>query len=107
MRIVLLTTARSYRAEAFLAAAQNLNVEVVQGIDMDARLAGLWEVPLALDFQDTPGAVAAIVRYARQHPVAAVLGVDDSATILAAEASAALGLPHNATEAAVAARDKH
>ena len=42
----------------------------------------------------------------RQHPVDAVLALDDSATLLAARAAAALGLPHNDPDAALAARDK-
>ncbi|MBL8056136.1 MAG: ATP-grasp domain-containing protein, partial [Anaerolineales bacterium] len=44
--------------------------------------------------------------YAHDHPVAAILGVDDSGTVLAARAGAALGLPHNAPQAAEAASDK-
>jgi biotin carboxylase len=107
MRVILLTTARSYRTEAFVAAARELGVEVVVGIDMERPLAELWRAPLALDFCDPETAVQAIVRFAAGQPVCAVLGIDDSATVLAAKASAALGLPHNAPEAALAARDKH
>jgi biotin carboxylase len=36
-----------------------------------------------------------------------VIAVDDSGSVLAARASAALGLPHNSLESAEAARDKH
>jgi biotin carboxylase len=48
-----------------------------------------------------------VVEFARRVPVAAIVGVDDSGTLLAARASLALGLPHNAPEAAERARDKH
>src|SRR5262249_41101099 len=44
--------------------------------------------------------------YAAEHPVDAIVAVDDSATILAERAAAALGLPHNPLAAAEAARDK-
>jgi len=44
--------------------------------------------------------------FAGTHPVDAILSVDDSATLIAANANALLGLPHNAPESALAARDK-
>jgi biotin carboxylase len=40
-------------------------------------------------------------------PLAAVIAVDDSGALVASQASAAIGLPHNRIEAAEAARDKH
>jgi biotin carboxylase len=69
-------------------------------------LSEYWHVPLGLDFADPRRSIETIVEYAREHPLAAILSVDDSATELAARASAALGLPHNSTRAAEAARDK-
>jgi biotin carboxylase len=62
---------------------------------------------LPLDYRDLVRSTEAVVRFARQVPVAAIVGIDDSGTLLAAKASQALGLPHNAPEAAEAARDKH
>jgi biotin carboxylase len=106
-RVLLLMAPSSYRAEAFTAAARRLGLEVVTGIDMDPELAVFRRVPLGIDFRDPEGAVGAIVAFAAQRPLRAVLAVDDSGTVLAARASAALGLPHNPVEAAVAARDKH
>src|SRR5436190_23580934 len=106
-RVILLSTARSYREQPFLEAARQLGIEAVRGIDMDPQLAEFWHAPLGLDFSDPEESVRRILRFADEHPVAAVIGVDDSATILAAQANAALGLPHNAPEAAVAARDKY
>src|SRR5207248_6875984 len=95
-RVILLSTARSYREQPFLEAARRLGIEAVRGIDMDPRLAEFWHAPLGLDFSDPEESVRRVLRFAGEHPVAAVIGVDDSATILAAEANAALGLPHNA-----------
>ncbi|HXF64076.1 MAG TPA: ATP-grasp domain-containing protein [Caldilineaceae bacterium] len=105
-RIFLLLTARSYRGEAFTQAAARLNIEVIPVVDMAAELAGYWRYPLGVDFGQPEAAVQAMVEYAARRPVNAVLAVDDSGVVLAAAAARRLGLPHNAPEAAQAARDK-
>jgi biotin carboxylase len=106
MRVLLLTTPHTYRAEAFRAAARKLDIEVVTVIDLPDKLGKPREAALTLDFRDPDRAVQDIVAYARDHPLAAVLSVDDSASLIAAQASAALNLPHNSSQAAEAARDK-
>jgi len=103
---VLLGSSHGYRNALFLEAARGLGVEVVVGADVPQPMLRGSGVDLALDYRDVPGATEAIVRFARQRPLGAVLGVDDSGTLLAARAAAALGLPGNAPEAAAAARDK-
>jgi biotin carboxylase len=105
-RLLLLVTPSTYRAEAFCAAAERLDVEVVRGIDLPPALAEQWGVPLALDFAAPDAATAAIVAYASERPLDAILAVDDAATLLAARVGEALGLPHNPPGAAEAARDK-
>lgn len=105
-RVLLLMSPATYRAGAFLSAARHLNLEVVVGIDLPETLSEYWHVPLGLDFADPEGSVRTIVEYAREYPLHAILSVDDSASGLAARASAALSLPHNSPEAAEAARDK-
>lgn len=105
-RLLLLLSPNTYRAGAFLEAAAKLDAEVVKGIDVPRELETFWDLPLPLDFADVPGATAAIVRYAAEHPLDAIVAVDDAATILATHAAAALGLPHNPLESAEAARDK-
>jgi biotin carboxylase len=96
----------TYRAGAFLSAAKKLNLAVVVGIDLPETLSEYWHVPLGLDFADPEISVRTIVDYVQEHPISAVLGVDDSATELAALANAALGLAQNSPRAAEAARDK-
>jgi biotin carboxylase len=103
-RVLLLTTAHSYRGAAFLAAAERLGVEVVQAVDMPQALAG--RVPLAVDFGEQETAVHTILTYAQAKPLAAILPLDDSGVLIAARASQQLGLPHNSPLAAEAARDK-
>lgn len=105
-RILLLMSPATYRAGAFLQAAERLSLEVVVGIDLPETLADYWHVPLGVDFNDIAGSVRTIVDYAQTHPLASILSVDDSASELAAYASAALGLAHNSPQAAEAARDK-
>lgn len=104
--ILLLMTPATYRGGAFLSAAQHLNLDVVVGIDLPETLAEYWHVPLGVDFANPTASVRTIVNYAQEHPLAAILSVDDSASELAALASNALGLPHNSPGAAEAARDK-
>ena len=105
-RVLLLMSPATYRAGAFLNAAKSLNLEVVVGIDLPETLSEYWHVPLGLDFMAHEASVRTIVEYAQAHPIHAVISVDDSATELAARASAALGLAHNSPGAAEAARDK-
>ena len=106
MRVLLLTTPHTYRATAFRAAARKLGSEVVTAIDLPAELGKPREAALTVDFRDPERAVQHIVAYARDHPLAAILSVDDSASLIAAQASAALHLPHNSPQAAAAACDK-
>ena len=105
-RVLLLMSPATYRAGAFLSAAKKLNLAVVVGIDLPETLSEYWHVPLGLDFADPQASVRTIVDYAGEHPVHAVLSVDDSASELAALANAALGLAQNSPQAAQAARDK-
>lgn len=105
-RVILLMSPATYRGGAFLNAAKRLNLEVVVGIDLPETLAEYWHVPLGVDFGDPETSLKTIVVYAKEHPITAILSVDDAASELAALASEALGLAHNSHKAAVAARDK-
>lgn len=105
--VLLLLTPRSYRSKAFIEAADKLGIEVVKAMDMQEELADHWNYPLGLEYGNLKRSVGSILEFSAQRPVGAVIAVDDSGTLLAAEASKALGLPHNSPEAALAARDKH
>ena len=105
-RILLLVSPSSYRAQAFRTAAARLNLEVIQGIDLPEALTREWQVPLGIDFSQPEKAAAELAEFAEKNPVDAIISVDDRATVLAALASAQLGLPHNSPEAAIASRDK-
>ncbi|MBP7961932.1 MAG: ATP-grasp domain-containing protein [Caldilineaceae bacterium] len=105
-RALLLIHAHTYRAQPFLQAAQRAGIQAVMGVDMDKALAEYWDYPLGINFNDTEGATAAIIAYAQDRPLDAIIAVDDKGSLLAAQASLALGLAHNAPAAALAARDK-
>ena len=75
-------------------------------MDLPKALAEEWGVPLAVDFADIETSRRHAQRGAHAPAPRCDLPVDDSATLLAAQADAALGLPHNPPEAAEAARDK-
>jgi biotin carboxylase len=106
-RVLLLTTANTYRAQAFVDAATRLGIAVATAIDMSARLADAWGQRLGVDFQHVDAAVEVLAAAHAEAPFAAIVAVDDSGSLLAAHASARLGLPHNAPEATEAARDKY
>lgn len=105
-RVLLLTTARSYRNAAFLSAAEHLGIELVQAVNMPRELSQTWANGFSVDFGEIDTSVATIAEYHRRRPVQAILPVDDSGSILAAAAGEALDLPHNSATAARATRDK-
>ncbi|MCB0163226.1 MAG: ATP-grasp domain-containing protein [Anaerolineae bacterium] len=106
-RIILLMRNSTYRGQAFYEAAKKLDIEVVTGLDIHPDLADYWKVPLALQFDQLDESVRKVIDFTRQKPVQAVLSVDDSASLVAAKASEALGLIHNSSESALAARNKY
>ncbi len=97
----------TYRGHGFYQAACQLDIEIVPGINMHPDLADYWQVALPLQFSDPDQATQTIVEFAQKKPVQAILAVDDSAAVIAAQASERLGLPHNSAESAVAARNKY
>lgn len=106
-RVLLLITPSTYRTQAFADAGCAIGLEVLHAVDLPEELAGSWRnVALALDFRHLDRAVEQIVAFAKHTPLDAILNVDDSGALIAAEAANALGLPHNDPEAARAARNK-
>src|ERR687887_353198 len=107
-RVLLLMTTTTYRASAFLEAASCLHVPVVVGSERPQALAVTNPGGhLTLDFSAPEEAARTVVAFARDYPISAVVAADDDGVILAAIASAALGLPHNSVEAEAAARKKY
>lgn len=106
-RILLLVPTASYRAAAFVRAAQKLGVDVTLASEKPSSLEKSLPADLiTLDFADPHTCASAMVEFARGNPVHAVIGVDDQTTIAASAIGAALGLPHNPLDSAFAARNK-
>jgi len=106
--LLLLLPTRTYRTEAFIAAATRLGVELVCASERPSTLEELSPNSLVtLDFADPYGSAETIVRFARSRPIDAVVGVDDLTTVTAAAISQRLGLMANALPAVTTARDKH
>ena len=107
-RVLLLMTTTTYRATSFLEAAEALGVPAVVGSDRRQSLAAANPGGhLTLDFARPDDATGAIVDFHRRYPLRAVLATDDDGVILAAQAAAALSLPHHPLSAVTSARDKH
>jgi biotin carboxylase len=106
-RVVLLMGPSTYRSAAFTSAAERLELDVIRGLDLPDELSDYWQVTLPLDFAKPDESAAHLIAFAREQPVDAILSVDDSATLVAAKASATLGLPHNDPDSSLAARDKY
>jgi biotin carboxylase len=98
---------RTYRAKAFVRAAERAGVQVTVATEREQPLAHLAPGgTVALDFGNEQHARAQIEAFAADYEMDAVVGVDDDTTILAAQLAETLGLPHNPVEAVKAARYK-
>lgn len=106
-RVLLLVPTRTYRTADFMSAARSLGIEVAIGSEQRSALAGLMrDRMLGVTFEHVDRAVAAIARFAARHPLDAIVAVDDTGTVVAAAASAALGLAGNSVEPVRASRNK-
>ncbi len=106
-RVLLLLSRTSYRAEAFVAAAHRLHVDITVGSNHRQALADLTPgSALTLGVEDIDRSVTAIVRFASDHPLAAIVAAEDDFVPVAAAASETLGLTHHPPEAVRAARNK-
>ncbi len=105
-RVMLLISPSSYRGAAFSEAARQLDIEAIPVFDMPDEMSVERSYRHSIDFRNITSSVEWISSFHNDHPLAAVLSVDDSATQLAAVASEKLGLPSNDPQAAEAARDK-
>ena len=106
-RVLLLLSRTSYRAEAFVAAAHRLEVDVTVGSNHRQALADLTPGgALTLGVGDIDRSVASIVRFASDYPLTAIVAAEDDFAPVAAAASEALGLTHHPLEAVRSARNK-
>ena len=106
-RVLLLLPTRAYRAADFLEAARELGVEVVVGAEErhaldDAMASRVIELPL----HRPEIAADAIVEFAGETPLDAIVPVDDAGVAAASLAAERLGLAHSPPAATALTRDK-
>jgi len=106
-RVLLLLPTGTYRAQDFLAAAHRLGVDVVVGSERRQALARtMGDRAVVVPLSDVDAAVEIVTALDDRLPLDAVLAVDDQGLVVAAAASARLGLAHNPVAAVVTTRDK-
>ena len=106
-RVLLLLPTETYRAKDFLAAAARLGVDVVVGSQRRQAMAGaMGDRAVVVPLDDVDAAVEIIAALHGRLSLDAVLAVDDQGLVVAAAASARLGLAHNPVDAVAATRDK-
>src|SRR5438445_718186 len=107
-RLLLLLPTTTYRTAAFVEAARRLGVELTVASERPSTFEGAQPAAfLTLDFAAPERAAEQAAEFARRHPVAGVVGVDDDTAVVAAAIAGRLGLTGNPVAAALAARDKH
>lgn len=107
-RLLLLVPTSTYRAEAFVRAAKKLPVELSLASETPSSLSHLDPVALpAFDFSRPQEAAYRARAFAAEHPVDAVVAVDDQSTLAAAVIGEALDLPRNEPDAVRAALNKY
>jgi biotin carboxylase len=106
-RVLLLLPTETYRAKDFLDAAARLDVDVVVGSQRRQAMAGaMGDRAVVVPLGDVDAAVEIIAALHGRLALNAVLAVDDQGLVVAAAASARLGLAHNPVAAVAATRDK-
>jgi biotin carboxylase len=106
-RVLLLLPTETYRAKDFLAAAERLGVDVVVGCERRQAMAdAMGDRAVVVPLANLDHAVEIIAAVHGRRCLDAVLAVDDQGLVVAAAASARLGLTHNPIDAVAATRDK-
>jgi biotin carboxylase len=106
-RVMLVLPTATYRATAFLRAADGLGLECVVASDEAPTLAALMKGRvLTLDLGHPEEAGVRAAAFAEQWPIDAIIGVDEASVLTAAHLATALGMGRNPIEAVGATRDK-
>lgn len=108
LRVMLVLPTETYRATAFLRAAGDLGLQVVVASNEAPTLAALMEGRvLTLDLQAPSESAERARGFAARWPIDAVIGVDESSVLTAANIAARLGVARrNDVVAVEATRDK-
>jgi biotin carboxylase len=107
MRLLLILPTHTYQADAYMAAARKLGVELTVASEVDSTFSKPdYEGLLTLDLCDPHAAADVVEEFAKRHPVGAVFGVDDRTAVVAAHVAERLSLPYSPVAAVEAAGNK-
>jgi biotin carboxylase len=106
-RVLLLLPTTTYRTRAFIEAARRAGIDVTVAADETGTLQEKNPATMmTLDFLDPVSAAKAVVEFAAEHPIDAVIPVDEDTALAASFITGALGLRGNPFHAAQAAKHK-
>ena len=106
-RILVLSATTGYQLRSFNEAAERLGIELAFATDRCHTLDDPWQdAAIPVRFHEQRASLERIVAAAAARPFTGVVAVGDRPTVLAARAAAALGLPGNPPEAAIASVSK-
>jgi biotin carboxylase len=107
LRVLLVLPTATYRAPDFLDAARSVGADVVVASEEAQAMGGtMGDRAVTIDLCDPAASAERIVALHERSPVDAVIGVDEQGVLVAAEAAARLGFPHNPPAAVEITRDK-
>ncbi len=109
-QLLLLVPTTSYRLDDFRAAAKRLGVPLVVGSDLCHEVEELFlerEDQISLDYRRPERAAEQIAEVAATKRIRGIVPASDATAVIAALALEKLGLPHNPSEAARRAANKH
>ena len=107
-RILMLLPTSTYRAGAFMQAAEKLDLDVIVGSDHKQVLSSVVkDRTLYLPLWNAEKSLEEIEKFNQDYPLDAVIGVDEQSVVIASLASEELGLPGNSSLAVQATRDKY
>lgn len=106
-RVLLVLSRATYRARAFLDAAERVGLPLDVASDSAPAWAALRpDRHIAIDFARPVESAARIEKHAAREPIAAIVAAEDDGVMLAAIAARRLGLAHSPPEAVARASDK-
>ena len=107
-RLLMLVPTATYRAEAFVRAAQRLPIQLSIATEVPSSLSHLHPVDLpAFDFGRPYDVMAAARKLGAEARIDGVVAVDDQSVLAASLVANTLGLPHHAPDAVRAALNKY
>lgn len=104
-RVVVVLPSNTYRATDFLNAAESLDIDLIVASEHPSPI-DMGDRYVTIDCSDPLAAAETIARHGENVPIDAVVAADDQGVMVAAHASALLGLPGNRPEAAALTRNK-